>query len=265
MNEEDVQFEQKEKSERKLVIPGDLLGEGRASYGTYAKEGKIYSKFVGLAEERSGSHMVIQLNGAYMPKKGDGVVGRVEEIIFSKWLVDINSPYMAVMTLSEAVEEFVDLTKTDLNRYFDAGDLIFAEISAVSRNKEVNLSMKSRKCRKLRGGRLIKVIPFKVPRIIGRGGSMVEMIKNMTATQIVVGQNGIVWVRGDNEDLATKAILLIDEKSHMSGLTEYIKEFLEKSLKEMGKTVEQVSKESQESEEIVEEDSDDFEEFSEEQ
>ena len=118
------------------------------------------------------------------------------------------------------------------------------EVSSVSKSKSINLSMKSRKCRKLRGGRLIKVVPSKVPRIIGRSGSMVELIKNSTGTQIVVGQNGLVWVKGENEDLATEAILLIDEKAHIKGLTDFIKDFLEKSPKRTRPMEQQPEKES---------------------
>jgi len=216
---------------RKLVIPGDLLGEGRGGHGTYEQDGKTFSRFVGLAEDRTGMFIVIPLSGIYNPKRGDGVIGKIEEIIFSKWIVDINSPYQAVLPLSEAVDDFIDLTKADLTKYFNYDDLLFAEITAVTKTKNIQLSMKSRKCRKLRGGRIIKVTPTKVPRIIGKGGSMVEMIKNITGTQIVVGQNGLVWVKGDNEDLAAEAIVFIDERSHVEGLTDYIKNMLETKVK----------------------------------
>lgn len=222
---------EEEKAKRRLVIPGELLGKGRAGNGAYEENSNVYSKHVGLAEERAGFFMVIPLSGIYSPKRGDGVVGRIEEIIFSKWIVDINSPYSGVMTLSDAVTEYIDLTKTDLTKYFDYGDLIFAEVSSVSKTKSVQLSMKDRRCRKLRGGRIIKVTPAKVPRIIGRKGSMVEMIKEKTGTQIVVGQNGIVWIKGDNEDIAAETILFIEEKSHISGLTDYIKNMLDEKMK----------------------------------
>ena len=221
--------------ERKLVIPGELLGTGRASNGTYQEGEEVFSRFVGLAEEKNGYHVVIPLSGIYNPKRGDGVVGKIEEIIFSKWIVDINSPYSAVLLLSDAIEEFIDITKTDLTKYFNYGDLIFAEITSVSKIKSIQLSMKDRRCRKLRGGRLIKVTPTKVPRIIGRKGSMVEMIKEMTGTQIVVGQNGLVWIKGDNEDVAAEAILHIEEKSHISGLTDQTREMLAEKMK--GRTI----------------------------
>jgi exosome complex component RRP4 len=216
---------------RKLVIPGEHLGKGRASSGTYQEGDDVFSRFVGLSEEKNGYFVVIPLSGIYNPKRGDGVVGKIEEIAFSKWIVDINSPYSAVMLLSDAVSEYIDITKSDLTKYFNYGDLIFAEISTVSKTKTIQLSMKDRRCRKLRGGRLIRVTPTKVPRIIGRKGSMVEMIKEMTGTQIVVGQNGLVWIKGDNEDVAAEAILHIEEKSHISGLTDQIREMLQEKMK----------------------------------
>jgi exosome complex component RRP4 len=221
-------------TERRLVIPGDFIGEGRAGHGAYEESGKVFSMHVGLAEEKGGLHFVIPLSGAYDPKRGDGVIGQISGIIASKWFVDINAPYEAVLPLSEATEDFIDLTKTDLTKYFNYGDLIFAEITNVSKTKDVQLSMRDRKCRKLRSGRLLKVTPAKVPRIIGKGGSMVEMIKEITRTQIVVGQNGVVWVKGDNEDIAMEAVTEIERKSHMSGLTEQIKSMLEKRMSERG-------------------------------
>jgi exosome complex component RRP4 len=219
-------------TDRKLVIPGDLVGEGRAGHGAYEEQGRVFSKFVGLAEDKNGLFFVIPLSGVYNPKRGDGVIGRVTDIIFSKFIVDINSPYEAVLPLSEATEDFIDMTRTDLTKYFTYGDLIFTEISAVSKTKNIQLSMKDRKCRKLHSGRLISVTPAKVPRIIGKAGSMVEMIKEITKTQIVVGQNGLVWIKGDNEDIATEAINEIEKKSHLHGLTDQIKEMLEKAMKE---------------------------------
>jgi len=219
-------------TERRLVIPGELLGEGRPGHGTYEENGKVFSCFIGLAEEKGGLHFVIPLSGIYNPKRGDGVIGKIQDVIFSKWIVDINSPYEAVLPLSEATDEFIDLTKTDLTKYFTYGDLVFAEITSVTKTKNVQLSMRDRKCRKLRGGRIVSITPAKVPRIIGKGGSMVEMIKEITKTQIVVGQNGLVWVKGDNEDLAIEAVTEIEKKSHVQGLTDQISAMLKKKMSE---------------------------------
>lgn len=232
-------------SERKLVIPGDFLGDGRAGHGAYEEENKAFSACIGLAEEKNGLHFVIPLSGIYNPKRGDGVIGKIEDVAFSRWIVDVNSPYEAVLPLAEATEEFIDLTKNDMTKYFNFGDLIFAEITSVSQTKNVQLSMRNRKCRKLRGGRLIKVTPAKVPRIIGKAGSMVEMIKEMTNTQIVVGQNGIVWVKGDHEDIAMDIITTIERKSHVHGLTDQVRAILEEKMKDAPKVVRRKDEEEQ--------------------
>ena len=219
---------------RRIVVPGELLGQGRAGHGTFQENGDVYSRFVGLAETKGDLRFVIPLSGAYSPKRGDGVIGKITDVIFQKWIVDINSPYEAVIPLSEGVEGYVDLTKADLTSFFDYGDIIFGEIVSVSKQKHITLTMRVSKARKLRGGRLLKITSTKVPRVIGKGGSMVETIKNLTGTQIVVGQNGIVWFRGEHEDLAAEAIQTIEEKSHLRGLTDYIKTLLEERLKSRG-------------------------------
>ena len=59
---------------------------------------------------------------------------------------------------------------------------------------------------------------------------MITLIKEATGTKISVGQNGIVWLSGEDssqELLALKAIEKIEAESHVSGLTDRIKAFLE--------------------------------------
>jgi len=67
---------------------------------------------------------------------------------------------------------------------------------------------------------------------------MISMIKEKTGCSIFAGQNGRIWIKSENpamDKIATDAILLIQEKSHVSGLTDLIKEFLEKNVKEIAK------------------------------
>ena len=73
-------------NERKLVLPGDILGEGRSGNNAFMEGNKVFSKSVGLAEEKGGVFFVIPLSGIYNPKRGDGVIGKVEEIIVEKGL-----------------------------------------------------------------------------------------------------------------------------------------------------------------------------------
>ena len=53
-------------------------------------------------------------------------------------------------------------------------------------------------------------------------------MKKKTACEITVGQNGLVWITGtpEGEFLAEKAIKLVEEKSHLEGLTDKIEKFL---------------------------------------
>ena len=211
----------------KVVIPGEELPAGRPGRNVYQKDGKNFSTVIGIPSTYNGYVNVVPLGGVYSPKVGDNVIGVVEDITSSLWIIDINAPYSGVLTLSEGVDEFVDLTKTDITKYYDYGDVLFMRVNSVTRTKSVYLSMKARGARKLIGGRLIKVSPVKVPRIIGKGGSMVEMIKEKTNCQIVVGQNGVVWVKGEGRERAIEAIMEIERNSHMSGLTNYISNMLD--------------------------------------
>jgi exosome complex component RRP4 len=78
----------------------------------------------------------------------------------------------------------------------------------------------------LLGGIIIKVTPQKIPRIIGKEGSMIKLIKQKTACDIITGQNGVVWLRGENKAKAIEAILTIEKESHTIGLTEKIEKLL---------------------------------------
>ncbi|KYK35672.1 MAG: hypothetical protein AYK18_02805 [Theionarchaea archaeon DG-70] len=213
---------------REIVIPGEILGkikEAKASYGTFVEGDEIISKFLGILK-KSGDHIsVVPLSGVYIPKRGDKVIGLITGIEKVGWVIDINSPWLAFLYLAEAVDEYVDLKRTDITRYYDVGDMIYAQVSDVKLGN-VQLSMRDQMARKLKGGLTIKITPSKVPRLIGKSGSMINTIKEKTNTMIRVGQNGVVWVSGEKIHKAVKAIKMIDEKSHIIGLTEEITKLL---------------------------------------
>ena len=125
------------------------------------------------------------------------------------------------------MDEFVDVHRMDISRFFDVGDVIFCKISKVTKDKTVRVSMRSLGARKLYGGSITKVKPTKVPRIIGKGGSMINLIKNKTGCSVYVGKNGVVWIRGDKKNKAIEAILTIERESHTVGLTDKIEKMLE--------------------------------------
>ncbi|MBI1971901.1 MAG: RNA-binding protein [Candidatus Aenigmarchaeota archaeon] len=217
------------KNEKDLVVPGEVLAEGLdylPGYGAFREGEKILAKNVGIVAIRERNVGVVALSGRYMPKAGDKVIGEVLDVQMSTWFLDINSPYQASLGIGEASEEYVE-RGADLSRYFDVGNALYAKIISVSKHKNVQLTMKDIMCKKLRGGKIVDITPSKVPRLIGKAGSMISMIKEKTGCNIVIGQNGRVWIKGENEDLATQAVLMVNEKSHMDGLTNVITEFLD--------------------------------------
>ena len=112
------------------------------------------------------------------------------------------------------------------------------KIINVTTQKLVDVTMKGPGLRKLHGGRIFYVNTNKVPRIIGKKGSMISMVKQYTDTKMIVGQNGVIWLQGEDpkmELLAVETIKKIEDESHISGLTDKIKVFLEK---ETGKKIE---------------------------
>ncbi|MEM5778733.1 MAG: exosome complex RNA-binding protein Rrp4 [Candidatus Aenigmatarchaeota archaeon] len=218
-------------NERQLVIPGEVLARGLdylPSSGCYRVNNEIKAKLLGLIKLKDRFISIIPLGGVYIPKPGDGIIGLIEDMQTTIWIVDINSPYDAILPLGEAVGEYVDLSKTDISIYYDIGDLIYAKVLNVSKSKQVQLTMNDYRARKLIGGRVLTITPSKVPRLIGKEGSMIELIKNKTKCQIIVGQNGVVWIKGEKEGLAAKAILMIENESHIIGLTDKITALLEK-------------------------------------
>jgi len=224
--------------ERKIVVPGELLAKGidfLPGHGSYKEDGEIRSKIMGLAKIKEHLISVVPLSGAYIPLTGDGVIGIVENVQISSWLININSPYIGFLPLSEGTEEFVDLQRSDITDYFDVGDVIYARVNRVTKRKDTQLTMKDRMCRKLHGGNMLRITPAKVPRLIGRSGSMIEMIKKKTECHIIVGQNGYVWIKGEKESLAAEAVLTVEKESHIEGLTDRIEKMLDERSKEVVK------------------------------
>jgi exosome complex component RRP4 len=215
-------------TQREIVLPGTYIEErkGRKIVNCYVEGEKVFSKVLGILKISDEEISVVPLAGKYFPKVGDRIIGRIEEIEVSGWWVDINSPYRAFLPLAEAVEEFVDVRRVDLSRFYDIDDIIFCKISKVTKNKIIQVSMKDMLARKLFGGITIKITPYKVARVIGKGGSMIELIKKKTGSEIYVGQNGVIWIKGGKKEKAIEAILTIEREAHISGLTEKIAKML---------------------------------------
>lgn len=217
--------------DKEIAVPGQELATGMnflPGPGTYRDESTIRAQRLGMVSIEGKVIKLIALSGKYLPKMKDKVLGKVIDVLLNGWRVEINSPYSAVLTLKDATSDFIQ-RGADLTQYYALGDHILCQIANVTSQKLVDVSMKAPGLRKLRGGRIIEVSPHKVPRIIGKEGSMVGMITQTTKCDIAVGQNGLVWISGEpqGEVIAEQAIKLIEQEAHLSGLTSRIASWLE--------------------------------------
>jgi exosome complex component RRP4 len=76
----------------------------------------------------------------------------------------------------------------------------------------------------LHGGMLVAVKPTKVPRILGKANTMIKQIAEGTGSSLVVGMNGMLWIKGGDMNLVEKLIREVEEKAHTNGLTDKIKQ-----------------------------------------
>lgn len=221
--------------DKKIVVPGDILAEGMdylPSNGTFREQDKIIAMQVGLANVNGRVINIIPLRGKYVPKKDDTVIGYVKDSTFGAWFIDVGYAYDGSLSLKEATTEFVE-RGVSMSRFFKAGDIVLTKITNVTKEKAIDLTMKAPGLRKLTTGKVVEITPSKIPRVVGKQGSMISMIKDMTGCSIFAGQNGRIWIRGESpemEKVATDAIMLIEEKAHIQGLTDIVKEFLERNV-----------------------------------
>ncbi|MCX8206179.1 MAG: exosome complex protein Rrp4 [Candidatus Micrarchaeota archaeon] len=196
---------------RRIVYPGYKLADKKLSgRGVYYEGGASYAALVGFFDDEAG--VLIPLEGAYEPEVGDLLVGFVSDIKPNGYRIYTGLPNNTFMS------------SKDFRDPLDVGDIIIAKVREVDELKDISLVDPVL----LKGGNVIRISPVKVPRVIGKKGSMLMQIKEATGSNIVVGKNGWIWISGGNEYLATRAILKIEAEAHTSGLTDRIAEFLKK-------------------------------------
>lgn len=214
-----------------IVSPGDLLAEGEfyVGEGAFREDHKIYSSILGLAELRGRTIVVVPLQGIYYPKIGDVVIGKVLNSSPTGMRIDINSLYTAAIFPSQTLEG--GRRGGERLVQYDVGENIIAKIISFDRTHDPILTTDEEGLGRLVGGRIIKIHPTRVPRIIGKKGSMIKMIKEETNQKIRIGQNGVIWISAENdfiEDIIVAIIRKIEREAHTSGLTDRIKETIKK-------------------------------------
>jgi exosome complex component RRP4 len=116
-----------------------------------------------------------------------------------------------------------------MSRHFATGDMITARVIAFDRTRDPMLTVQDRDLGKIPRGEALKISATRVPRLIGKRGSMIQTIEQATQTRVLIGQNGIVVVTGRTPEgikLAVRAIKMVEEEAHTANLTQRIKVLL---------------------------------------
>ncbi len=212
--------------QKSVTVPGEILAEGMdylPGQNAFREGENIISARLGIVNIDGRAIKITPLSGPYLPKAGDRIICKVFDVVYSGWRVDTNTAYPAMLSMMEASKDYIE-KGADLNKWFTINEYLVAKVTNVTGQNLIDISVKGPGLGKLRPGRIIEIDPCKVPRVIGKQGSMVSMIKEATGCNIIVGQNGLIWISGDadKELLAAKTIRKIEKNAHKQGLTESI-------------------------------------------
>ena len=219
-------------NKRKYVIPGDVVTSGpyRPEQNVILDGNKIISTTIGISEIYDDSVRVIPLTGKYIPKINDLVIGKVVSHTSLSWELDINSCYVGFLPAQDVFGRDFSAHADELTSKLKSGDLVAARIANFDRTRDPLVTVSDRDLGKIDSGDLIEISPSKVPRLIGKRGTMIQAIEMATNAAITIGQNGWVVVSCETPEgllKAKKAIQMIDEKAHVANLTDQVKEMLE--------------------------------------
>ena len=219
-------------NKRKYVIPGDVVTTGpfRPEQNVELQGNKIISTTIGISEIYDDSVKVIPLTGKYIPKINDLVIGKVISHTSLSWELDINSCYVGFLPAQDVFGRDFSAHADELASKLKSGDLVAARIANFDRTRDPLVTISDRDLGKIDTGVLIQISPSKVPRLIGKRGTMIQMIEMATDAAITIGQNGWVVVSCESPEgllKAKKAIEMVNEKAHVANLTDQVKEMLE--------------------------------------
>jgi exosome complex component RRP4 len=216
---------------RKYVVPGDRIIDGNfRPLSNVTKSGNsIFATRIGIAEATRDGIKVIPLSGVYIPRVNDIVIGKITDHSSLSWQVDISSCFSAHLPAQDVFGRDFSPARDDMNKQLAIGDLVTARIMAFDRTRDPMLTIQDKDLGRIPRGEFLKISATRVPRLIGKRGSMIQTIEQATQTRILIGQNGVVVVTGRNADgtqLAIRAIRMVEEEAHTSNLTQRIKTLL---------------------------------------
>jgi len=225
---------------KKIVVPGEIVTDDRKKLGSHVfiRDGKIHSDVLGIANAEGDYANVVPLVGSYAPEYNDLIVGIVVEEKMYGYMVDIGGFYPAFVS------------KREIREQLRVGFIISAKVMEVDEMQEAKLGF----VRIFYGGNLFSIDAVKVPRVIGKNSSMLEVLKNGTGCSVLVGRNGKIWAKGGDLDLLLEALEMINEESHSENLTNRVEEFLKSKNKGAGKVSKKKENYTDENEKMSEDD-----------
>ena len=218
-------------SKKRYVLPGDVITTAplRLRENVTLKGKRILATAIGLSDVYHDSVRVIPLTGVYIPKIDDLVIGKIKYIHGNSWFADINSCYEGMLLAKDVFGRGSNTTLSDMKTRLDKSDLIFARIANYDRTREPLLSIAGQNLGKIDSGELIKISPTKIPRLIGKHGSMIQTIEAATNAAVTIGQNGLIVISCNETNgllKALRAIRLVEEQAHLADLTDKVKKML---------------------------------------
>ena len=222
----------KPESKKRYVLPGDVITTAPLRlHGNVVLEGKrILSTAIGLSDVSYDSVRVIPLSGIYLPKVDDLVIGLIKYIHGNSWFADINSCYEGMLLAKDVFGRGSNATLDEMKASLDKSDLILARIANSDRTREPLLSISGQNLGKIDSGELVKISPTKIPRLIGKHGSMIQTIEASTNATITIGQNGLIILKCDDSTglkKSVKSIKMMDKALHDTNLKEKIQNILD--------------------------------------
>ena len=219
-------------SQNQFVLPGDIIVTGHYTpeQNVIIDGDRVIATTIGFSEVKDSSVGVMSLTGFYIPKTDDLVIGKVISFSALSWEIDINSYYSAILPASDIFGRDFTSSRDDLSLKLVKGDLITARVVNAGSTREPLITISGQGLGKIDSGELVKITPAKVPRLIGKQGSMIQTIEEATNSSITIGQNGWVIVSNDETNgllKAIDAIRLVDEQAHVANLTDKVNKMFE--------------------------------------
>ena len=184
-------------AEQRLVTPGMTIGSlsgMRVGSGAISQNDKIIATKLGWVRELNGTISVDPISSPYLPRSGDLVIATVAEVRNNLWFMDINGSFQGLLPMSLAPwkVEFGHARK-----HMDVGDCVLARVQEVDECHNVVLTMKGIGLRKFSQGSVIEVGVNLLDKLRGENDSVINSIRESSDCRIVLGQNGRIWVDGD--------------------------------------------------------------------